>query len=56
MTDREVFDAWFDGVYDRRAVAESLIAVGFYFWLAGRESLIAASGAAVELRTLPEPQ
>lgn len=56
MTDREVFDAWFDDVYERRSIAESLIALGFHFWLAGRESLIAASGAAVEVRTLPEPQ
>jgi hypothetical protein len=56
MTEREEFDAWVDGVYDRRAVAESLIAIAFYFWRAGRQSLIATSGAAVEVHVLAEPQ
>lgn len=56
MTEQEEFYAWFDGIYDRRAIAESLISLAFYFWLAGRQSLIAASGAAVEVHALAEPQ
>ncbi|WP_310630799.1 hypothetical protein [Paraburkholderia sp.] len=56
MTEREEFDVWFDSIYDRESVADSLIGLAFHFWCAGRQSVIAASGAAVEIRALAEPQ
>ncbi|WP_296652827.1 hypothetical protein [Paraburkholderia sp.] len=56
MTEREEYDAWFAREFAGADVSDALCAVGFLFWRAGRQSLIAASGAPVELRVLPEDQ
>jgi hypothetical protein len=54
MTEREEYDAWFAREFAGADVTGALRAIGFFFWRSGRQSLIAASGAAVEIRALPE--
>ncbi|RAR51666.1 hypothetical protein C7401_13626 [Paraburkholderia unamae] len=54
MTEREEYDAWFAREFAGRDIPELLRDLGFVFWRGGRASLIAASGAPVEIRTLPE--
>lgn len=56
MTEREEYEAWFAREFAGREISEQIRALGFTFWLGGRQSLVAASGAAVEIRTLTEPQ
>lgn len=53
MTDREVYDAWLDANFDRNRVPRISAEFGFEAWKGGQQALIAASGAPVEIRTLP---
>lgn len=52
MTEREEYDAWFAREFGGRDIPELLRDLGFVFWLCGRQSLIAAAGVPVEIRTL----
>lgn len=54
MSEREEFDTWFDGEFDSAAIAPSLHELAFHFWREGRRSVLAANGASVEMRCLPE--
>ncbi|WP_201696824.1 hypothetical protein [Paraburkholderia hiiakae] len=54
MTEREEYDAWFVREFGRADVPDAVRAVGFFFWAAGRASLIAASGVPVEIHALQE--
>ncbi|CAM2151276.1 hypothetical protein PT2222_250151 [Paraburkholderia tropica] len=56
MTEREEHEAWFAREFAGRDIPEALRILGFTFWRGGRQSLVAASGAAVEIRALAEPQ
>ncbi|PVX86455.1 hypothetical protein [Paraburkholderia unamae] len=56
MTEREEYDAWFAREFAGRDIPELLRDLGFVFWRGGRASLIAASGAPVEIRALKEAQ
>lgn len=54
MTEREEFDAWFEREFNAAAVAPSLRELAFHFWREGRRSVLASSGAPVEMRCLRE--
>jgi len=52
MTDREQYDAWVDANFERARVPRLAVEFGYEAWKCGRQDLIAASGAAVEIRTI----
>lgn len=54
MTELEEFDALFDSKYPTDT-SSAIRAIAFHFWCEGKRSVIAASGAAVEIRSLQEP-
>jgi hypothetical protein len=54
MTDREEYDAWLESHFDRSRVPRVSAEFGFEAWVSGRRALVAASGAPVEIRTIPE--
>ncbi|MFP3705938.1 hypothetical protein [Paraburkholderia tropica] len=56
MTEREEYEAWFAREFAGREIPDQIRALGFTFWRGGRETLVAASGVAVEIRALAEPR
>jgi hypothetical protein len=52
MTEREEYDAWVEENFNRYRLPRICAEFGFEAWRAGRQSLIDASGAPVEIRTL----
>ncbi|WP_018435334.1 hypothetical protein [Paraburkholderia atlantica] len=54
MTDREQYDAWLRDNFGADRVPHIATEFGFEAWKAGREALISASGAPVEIRVLEE--
>lgn len=56
MTELEEFDVHFDRKYPPGTVSSAVRALAFHFWMEGRRSVITASGAPVEIRTIPEAQ
>lgn len=55
MTELEEFDACFDRQYPPGTVSSAMRAIAFHFWCEGKRWVIAASGAPVEIRVMPEP-